>query len=71
MANNKEIKYNGYSAQPSDYECQDGDLAVAINLIPEDGALKPVHPTKLVQAMDDSGKVAYVHENSAFTQYII
>lgn len=71
MANNKEIKYNGYSAQPSDYECQDGDLAVAINLIPEDGALKPVHPPKLVKAMGDSGKVAYVHETSAFTHYIL
>ena len=23
----KEIKYNGYTAQPSDYACADGDLA--------------------------------------------
>ena len=30
----KEIKYNGYSANPSDYECADGDLSVAMNLIP-------------------------------------
>lgn len=36
----KEIKYNGYSANPSDYECADGDLSVAMNLIPEDGVLK-------------------------------
>ena len=71
MANNKEIKYNGYSAQPSDYECQDGELAVAINLIPEDGALKPVLPPKLVKAMGENGKVAFVHETSAFTNYIL
>ena len=35
---NKEIKYSGFSAVPSDYECPDGDLSVAMNLIPEDGA---------------------------------
>ena len=35
----KEIKYNGYSANPSDYECADGDLSVAMNLIPEDLSL--------------------------------
>ena len=34
---NKEIKYNGYSTQPSDYECQDGDLAISLNLILEHG----------------------------------
>ena len=71
MVNNKEIKYNGYSAQPSDYECQDGELAVAINLIPEDGALKPVLPPKLVKAMGENGKVAFIHETSAFTHYIL
>ena len=67
---NKEVKYNGYSAQPSDYECQDGELAVAINLIPEDSTLKPVLPPKLVKAMGETGKVAFVHETSAFTNYI-
>ncbi len=36
---NKEVKYNGYSAQPSDYECQDGDLAFSLNLINENGGL--------------------------------
>ena len=40
----KEIKYNGFTAIPSDYECPDGDLAGVMNLIPEDGSLKPVFP---------------------------
>ena len=31
---NKEVKYNGYSAVPFDYECPDGELAVVINLVP-------------------------------------
>lgn len=40
---NKEIKYEGYSAQPSDYECQDGQLAASINLLNEDGAISSLH----------------------------
>lgn len=68
---NKEVKYNGYSAVPSDYECQDGDLAVSINLIPEDGALKPILPAKLEKAMGSYGKVSFVHKTSTFTHYIL
>lgn len=29
----KDIKYNGYTAQPSDYECSDGQLTTSLNLI--------------------------------------
>lgn len=69
---NKDVKYNGYSAQPSDYECQDGDLAVAINLVPEDGALKPVLPPKVGgQASDTIGNCVYIHKNSGYTHYIV
>lgn len=45
----KEIKYSGLAAIPSDRDCPDGDLAAAINLIPEDGALRPVlTPAKFI-----------------------
>ena len=37
----KEIKYNGYTANPSDYDCPDGDLATSIGTVLEDGALHP------------------------------
>ena len=43
----KDIKYSGYAAQPSDYECPDGQLAVAVNCIPEDSSLRPVAPPSL------------------------
>lgn len=39
---NKEIRYSGYTAQPSDYEALDGQLSLAINLINEDGAITPI-----------------------------
>ncbi len=69
---NQEIKYNGFSAVPSDYECTDGTLAVSINLLPEDGALQPIlPPSEEVQASDGMGRCVYIHETSAFTHYII
>ena len=49
---NREIKYSGFSAVPSDYECSDGSLAVSINLLPEDGALKPILAPSEVYTQD-------------------
>ena len=42
----KEIKYNGYSANPSDYECADGDLSVAMNLIHSKASMFIHSPTR-------------------------
>lgn len=67
----KEIKYNGYSANPSDYECNDGDLATTMGLVPEDGTMKPVLPPSLVLQLESGEKVAYIHETSNFRHYII
>ena len=67
----KDIKYGGYTAQPSDYECQDGDLASSINLINEDGALHPVAQPKVLKQLSAQDKVAFIHKTSSFTHYII
>ena len=63
----KDIKYGGYTAQPSDYECQDGDLASSINLINEDGALHPVAQPKVLKQLSAQDKVAFIHKTSSFT----
>lgn len=68
---NKEVKYNGYSAQPSDYECQDGELAAAINLVPEDGALKPIGQPTLIMQLSAENKVIYIHKTSSYEHYIV
>lgn len=69
---NQEIKYSGFSAVPSDYECSDGSLAVSINLLPEDGALQPVLPPSVeVQLAAETGSCVYIHETSSFTHYIV
>ena len=68
---NKEIKYAGFTAVPSDYESQDGDLAVAINIIPENGALRPVHPPKLIKNISGGGKVTFIHKPAGTENYIL
>lgn len=67
----QEIKYNGYSANPSDYECADGDLATAIGVVQEDGALKPVLPPSLFMQLESDEVVKYIHKTSSFTHYIV
>lgn len=68
----KDIKYGGYTAQPSDYECQDGQLAASLNLISEDSQLKPLlQPTPTSIGLSASQKAAYIHETSSYKHYIL
>lgn len=67
----QEIKYKGHTGQPSDYECPDGDLDVSMNLVPEDGTLRPVYAPSTVMILGDSENVVFVHSTNAYTHYII
>lgn len=68
----KDIKYNGYTAQPSDYECPDGQLAASLNLISEDSQLKPLlQPMPTSIGLSASQKAAYIHETSSYKHYIL
>ncbi len=67
---NKEIKYLGLSTIPSDYNAPDGDLAVSLNLINEDGALHPVAAPKILHNYGDY-QVVYIHKTSVYTHYIL
>lgn len=67
----KEVKYNGYSSNPSDFQSADGDLSVTLNAIPEDGAIKRLEKPKVVFTLTDGKKVVYIHSVSVFENYII
>lgn len=67
----KEIKYNGYTANISDYECADGDLATSMGLVQDDGTMKPVLPPSLAMQLDEGSRVIGIHETSLFKNYII
>ncbi len=68
----KDIKFSGYTAQPSDYECPDGQLATSLNLISEDSQLKPLcQPIPTSIGLSASQKAAYIHETSSYKHYIL
>lgn len=67
----QEIKYSGYAASPSDYECPDGQLALSLNAVLEDGSLKPVLPPKVLKNIGKTTKVIFIHKTQAFTHYIV
>lgn len=67
----KDIKYNGYTATPSDYECPDGDLAGAFNLVPEDGALHPILPPQELFGLEPGESILWIHKIPGHTHYII
>ena len=66
-----ELKYSGHSANPSDYECNDGDLATSIGIVPEDGTMKPVLPPAEIMELGVGDVVKFIHETSNFKHYIL
>ena len=67
-----ELKYNGYTAQPSDYECLDGELAAVINLSSKNGALHPNTQAKTILKLCYSHlKMVCIHKGAFGTNYII
>lgn len=67
----KELKYTEYSANPSAYECVDGELDMSLGVINEDGSMKPLLPPSVVCQLPDNCKVVYIHKTSSFEHYII
>ena len=62
----KNIQYKGYTTRPDDYMCEDGDLQTAINILPEDGTLKPVSKPKTMFTLADREKLMFVHKSNTF-----
>ena len=67
----EEVLYTGYTTAPSDYDCQDGALAASMNLIPEDGALRPILPPSVEFTLQENQSACYIHKVNTQTNYII
>lgn len=65
-----EIKYNALSANPSDYEAPDGDLALALNMINENGALSTLQQPGSLFSIPQGYKLLCLHKTNSFTHYI-
>lgn len=67
----KKINYSGIAAAPSDYTCPDGQLSLAVNLIHEDGALKPVAPPSTLFQLQPGQNVVFIHETPDYRHFIV
>lgn len=69
----KEIKYSGYTAQPSDYEAPDGDLALSLNLINDNGNLVAINQPDADSAfqLQAGEKVLFIHNVPGQKNYIL
>lgn len=67
MATRQEVILKGLTHSPSDYDCQDGELAACLNLINEDGALHPIQQPIIVESsknitIDQYSSIELVHK---------
>ena len=65
MATRQEVIFTGLTNSPSDYDCQDGELATCLNLINEDGALKPIHKPVVAEeniTLGEGDTIEFVHK---------
>lgn len=78
MATRQEVILKGLTHSPSDYNCQDGELATCLNLINEDGALHPIHQPVVAEqniTLDAGDTIELVHkvthDEAIHSHYII
>lgn len=67
----KDLHYNGYTAQPSDYQSPDGDLALSLNLVNENGSLRPISRPPVVLRLHEPLRLTHIHRTYSFTHYIL
>ena len=66
----KNVQYKGYTASPSDYECTDGELDMSLNMVYEDGSLRPILPPKFLTS-SGGNNVKCLHKTSIYQHYIM
>ena len=65
MGTKQDVIFKGLTHSPSDYNCQDGELATCLNLINEDGALHPIHQPVIAEpniTLDAGDTIELVHK---------
>lgn len=68
---NKEIKFTGLANIPDDYQSPDGQLDTSLNLINEDGHLRPLFQPQKMMAIPDGYRVVYIHSTAVYKHYIL
>lgn len=66
----KEVRYNGYTANTSDYECADGDLDCSFGLVNENSHQEPIFAPKQIIKLREREEIISVHKTSTYAHYI-
>ena len=66
----QEIRFGGHTVVPSDYDTPDGTLSLPLNLIPEDGALRPILPPEKIKNIAPY-ECLCIHNVGASRRYIL
>ena len=64
-----DVKFGGQTAQPSEYACPDGDLALSLNLINEEGSVKPIREPSVIGNIGP-GYQMFIHKAGTVANYI-
>lgn len=68
----QEVDFKGLSHNPSDNESNDGGLGSVLNLVPEDGALRPVSlEGRLVGTIPASCRIMANHRGNSYRHWIL
>jgi hypothetical protein len=74
----QEVKFQGLTHSPSDNKSQDGELGTCLNLINEDGALKPISQPEVAENFtlpNSTCSIKYVHKvthgDESHSHYIV
>ena len=68
----KQIPYLGLSTRSSDYECQDGEIAAAGNILTDERGLITASEPTILRTLESGAKPLYIHEPpSTDTKYYI
>lgn len=68
----KDIRFSGLTAATSDYDATDGDLALAIGVVPENSTLQPVVPPAVIRDnIPDGLRLVYIHQSPAARRFLI
>ncbi|WP_321331871.1 hypothetical protein [uncultured Bacteroides sp.] len=67
----KEIKYTGITTRPGDHDCPDGDLRILMNLVNEDGNIKPIEKPAVLFSIPDGYDIIHIHDNKTYRNYIL
>lgn len=68
---NKDITYTGFTTCPSDHEVPDGQLSLALNLIPEDNHIAPLQQPNPVFQIPQGYTILMTHKVPNHTNYIL